>query len=335
MTHKTHYLILILAVFACGFTTAYADDTVAAVPDIFTEIQAGDDLQITLKNKNVFKGTVEEISDSSIKINISNFDEKMTGFIILNKSQIKKIKHLKALTEKDIESVESRRTIFKEKYSGNIPAVSPKKADISDETAKDSKTLLEKFPPDKGWGKEKYNDLLQLAEGKLTEEEKEFLDKYEDWILEKKQAENKKSDDLLKKFPPDKGWGQEKYDSLSLQFATVGTTLTGEEQEFVDKFENWKTAKQTADSSKTTAENVPETAEPQPQPAPTAEKPKEQPKAQPKSETKPAVQPAPDKTGEPAPPSAKPKPPSEPAKSPGPPPLKPPQPPPAQPQPGQ
>ncbi|MBI5359231.1 MAG: hypothetical protein HZA48_01455 [Planctomycetes bacterium] len=338
MLYKVYLSFLFLAVYACGFSAIRAEDAVSPATDIFAGIQPGDDLQITLKNKNIFKGTVEDISDSSIKIDISNFDEKMTGFIVLNKSQIKKIKQLKALTEKDIESIESKRTLFKEKYSGNLPVVSAKKDNTADESAKDSKTLLEKFPPDKGWGKEKYNDLLQLAEGKLTDEEKEFLEKYEDWVLEKKQAEDKKSDDLLKKFPPDKGWGQDKYDSLSLQFATVGTSLTGEEQEFVDKFENWKKAKETADSSKveeTAAENTAKSAESQPQPAPAAEKPK----TQPKTETKPDSQPAPDKTKKSSPPSdkpkTKPKSTTEPTKSPGPPPLQPPQAPPPQPQPGQ
>lgn len=161
------------------------------------------------------------------------------------------------------------------------------------------KDLLAKFPPD-DWGKERYEQIQATAEQSRTELEKEFMAGFDRWQAAQ-EADNKDARKaLLEKFPPEKGWGPDKLEELRMkELSSLHTgrpthiggervsngrtrpTLTDEENEFVDHFDQWKLALQEDTEAKKAAaaakEGTPEETPKTPEETPKA--PEETPKA--------------------------------------------------------
>lgn len=106
------------------------------------------------------------------------------------------------------------------------------------------KALLQRFPPDKGWGKERWESIGKeyiSTIGYVDTEEDYFYKHFEDWTLAMEEAASEALPDnqhLVKMFPPKDGWSAEKKAQL-WQDALDGKKLSASEAMFVDGFDKW------------------------------------------------------------------------------------------------
>lgn len=92
-------------------------------------------------------------------------------------------------------------------------------------------------------------DSLGIVEKNAKEKEQEKSDNALNDKVREQLHVVMRGKELLKKFPPDAGWGQEKFDELKKK-----PDLTAEEKEFVDGFPIWKKVKDLIDKVKKEAQ---------------------------------------------------------------------------------
>lgn len=224
--------------------------------DIFSGLKIGDRVEVTLKNDRAFRGEIKALIPDRITLDISYDDPSLKGTISFFREAIERIAILTPLTqaEKKRELIRKRKELEKYrketvKYKPVLPKVKKEETIPSiPEKSKGKKEqerlleLLDRFPAEAGWNEERRTDILEKNPTFRTSKEEDFLKIYDDWTkaVELKTYLERRA--LLEKFPPEKKWGEEKYQELSTRFIRIGVVLNAEEKEFVDKFKDWQKA---------------------------------------------------------------------------------------------
>lgn len=226
--------------------------------DLSKGLQPGDRVEVVLKNNQVFSGIIKAIKSDRITLDISYDDPVLKGIISFFWDDIKDIQQLRKLADDEKKQILSEKEQFLKKYKKEIqltqipspekappqePEVKPEKPEKSKEEKEQERllALLAEFPLSK-WNQTKYNEIMQKIPIFRTAEEQKFLEIYNDWLKAVELNARLERQKLLEKFPPEKGWGEEKYRWLSRKFIVIGVALTAEEKEFVDRFKDWQKA---------------------------------------------------------------------------------------------
>lgn len=229
---------------------------IAKEKDIFAGLKVNDHVAITIKNGHTFSGIVKSIEKTKIVLDISYDSPDLKGKITFYKDNIKTIESLMSLTETDKKEIISAKN---ERQKNSQPDNNESNKEVTETGNEEPKptpeekprfesererllALLEQFPPNEGWGIGKKDDIMQKVESLRSDAEKEFLKVFDDWTkgLALKEKDDFKA--LLEKFPPEKGWGKEKYQEITTRIARIRVGPTAEENEFVTNFANWEKA---------------------------------------------------------------------------------------------
>lgn len=130
--------------------------------------------------------------------------------------------------------------------------------EAADKARKANEEILAKFPLSE-WSKERYAQILGETEQERTPMEREFLVGFGAWLGAQDTQGKDSRRALLEKFPPEKGWGAEKLEELRVkELSSLHTgkpthiggdrvsngrtrpSLTAEESEFMEHFDDWK-----------------------------------------------------------------------------------------------
>jgi len=195
------------------------------------EIKVGDRVELTLKNDNSFRGTVKEVSEDYITLDITFEYPSLNGTLSL----ISGVSLLGTIDPDTLKEVLAQ----KEKV----------------------KRLVDK----------QNSEIKQDKEQQIQQAEKASLDEAEATTeAAKKEDESKKQkslaeqvDDLAKslkiveEFPPGDKWSEAEYKKLKDQFITIKVTLNKEEQRFVENFDIWKKGVEYSEKLKKATEQKP------------------------------------------------------------------------------
>ena len=199
------------------------------------EIKVGDRVELTLKNDNSFRGTVKEVSEDYITLDITFEYPSLNGTLSLKRSFISGVSLLGTIDPDTLKEVLAQ----KEKV----------------------KRLVDK----------QNSEIKQDKEQQIQQAEKASLDEAEAATeAAKKEDESKKQkslaeqvDDLAKslkiveEFPPGDKWSEAEYKKLKDQFITIKVTLNKEEQRFVENFDIWKKGVEYSEKLKKATEQKP------------------------------------------------------------------------------
>ncbi|MDQ7779972.1 MAG: hypothetical protein RDV41_09710 [Planctomycetota bacterium] len=215
-------------------------------------------VEIVLKNNSTFKGEVAAVSKTKVTLNLSFEKLDVQGYMGFERREIKRIVFLEALTREEKSRIEAgRMDLGGGAGSGEGPAAGTKEATKEDtkETAEKRKQyLLDKFPAST-WTADTKAEIAAKPASSRTQEEQEFLDCYDEIVKAREDTGKQSRADLLKKFPPDQGWGEEKYQELlKKELWITGVQRTTEEDDFVVNYEDWKVAYQEAAAAGATEE---------------------------------------------------------------------------------
>lgn len=212
--------------------------------DVFASVKRGDRVTVILNNEASFSGEVKIILKNKIEIDVSYDESSLSGTIAFNRRDIREIIIMPPMDDSAKKEIKEQKEAATQKYQSELP---PKKtsgeAAEAAATSKDDEalllSLLDKFPPGQVWNKQRYDEIKNTAPYLQTEEEKEFLGQYESWVQAQTFREKSDRRALLRKFPPENGWSEEKFKDLTNRFTRTGVALSGEEQEFVNKYPDW------------------------------------------------------------------------------------------------
>lgn len=239
----------------CGIISLITLAEEETKPDIFSDLKLNDRIEITLKNGKSFSGLVKTLTRAKITLDISYDDPDLKGTMTFDKKNIKDIKNLPRLDEAEKKRIISEKARRDEAYLKALKKQPPpgeeKPSEVTEPPTEKTneekeeerlRALLKKFPPEAGWNEARKIDISEKMTLARRKEEQEFLEVYNDWVkaLELKAKEDRRL--LLEKFPQEKGWGEEKYLEISTRIARIHVGPSAEEQEFINKYEDWKRA---------------------------------------------------------------------------------------------
>ncbi len=255
-----------------------------AQTDQFDNLKEGQRVEIVLQNNTIFRGEIRWIAGDRLKLDVTYDSTHLQGFLMFKRTDIKRIMLLQTLSDQEKEKILEKKSERLESYEQEVVArrdaqrdaaveaaqqepkveakVDPKKAAEERARAK-REELLAKFPPGANWSPERYADLVGLPAGSRSPEEREFVERYGEWLAANESSGKDERIKLLEKFPPEKGWGPDKHEELRVkelsnlhtgrptfqngQRVNNGRTrppMTDEEKEFYTRFEEWKLALQ-------------------------------------------------------------------------------------------
>ncbi len=248
--------------------------------DPFENLKSGDRIQVLLKNNTMFRGEVHWVQGDRIKIDVTYDSTELQGFLTFKRSEVGRVILLQALSDLEKENIASAKQEKLRQFQEEVDArraadqsaakAAEKKEEFPVEEYQDLKkkgeekarlaraALLAKFPrPD--WSEEKYAATVGKVAGDRTPEEKEFVDRYAEWLEAGKADGVEERRKLLEKYPPEKGWGPEKMEELRVkELSNLHTgrptyvggerqnngrtrpPVTEEENEFRNRYEEWK-----------------------------------------------------------------------------------------------
>ncbi len=187
-----------------GFTVL-ADDNPAKTNDIFSGVAKKTRLKITLKNGNFLTGEVKAIRPEQLILDISYEDTLAKGTIGVVRTEITAIEVLESFDE-------------------------DRKRKILDEKEQQMKEY---------WKQAELERLRAIKETEITSTEASEPSGPRS-EPEKSPAKTEIDDTaLLKRFPPESGWGEKKYQELTQKDAWKFTPL---ETEFLENYARWKGA---------------------------------------------------------------------------------------------
>jgi hypothetical protein len=232
----------------------------AAAAQDFEGVSSGDRIEIATKAGGAFRGEVVWVTKDMVQINVS-MEGSMDGVLTFKKDDLRRVSILRSLTDEERKKILAEKNVAKppeDSGEAKTPDNTPDKSGEAEKTGEPSKddkakadrlALLESFPPDDGWGEEKFAELTQRRKDNLPIEDNEieFLDRFQEWLQARSESQAAGIAKLLEKFPPGDPWNEKRYDELNTQFIRLGVALTAEEKEFVDNFGDWSKAKAEAD----------------------------------------------------------------------------------------
>ncbi|MBI2921295.1 MAG: hypothetical protein HYY18_09460, partial [Planctomycetes bacterium] len=226
-----------------GLTLAFAAVTLPlfADEDVFEGLKRGDRVLITMVEGGSFKGVVKSLVGDNLRIDVTGDSSAASGSVVFERRDVRKVVVLGTLTPEEMDRTgetgkeEGEETGTKPENGGE--GEKPKEEEPTEEEK--AAALLAKFPsPD--WSAKRKAEIEAKAEFERSEEEREFLVRYGDWANAMEGLAKLARLELLKKFPPKDGWGEPRYRKLKDRFIVMGIPLAEDEQEFVDRFEDWK-----------------------------------------------------------------------------------------------
>lgn len=190
---------------------------VASSPDSLKDLRVGDRIEVTLKNESVIRGTIDFLTDTHLGVDISLEAVNLNGILTLKVADVETAAKLRKISRDDAEKM-----------------LALKKADAERLAAESRRQEEELKKRAEAEVKAQEDELLKT----LKVEEKSKADE----VMEK-MARLSEGLALLKKFPPDAGWGDEKLAALKAQFLKTKVPLAEDERNFVNNFSLWKEAK--------------------------------------------------------------------------------------------
>jgi hypothetical protein len=254
---RKSFLFVVLPLILFYAIHSGADDK-KDTPSIFKGLNRGERITIILNNQLVFTGIIKSIINNKIEIDISYDEPILKGSFSFNSKDIKSIKSRFSISEELKEKIiadkeEALATQTQKKplpqpdLNGEKPVTdtTQTKIDEEDENTRKSKLLdlLKQFPPGEIWNAKNYETISDKNAFLRTAEENNFLEQYNLWLQALELKEKMNRSDLFKRFLPENGWGDDKYQELITKYIRLKVGLTPEEQEFVVNFGIWKQAR--------------------------------------------------------------------------------------------
>ncbi len=191
----------------------------AEARDLFQGLNKGTRCEVETKDGATFRGIVLYIDPSRrrVKLDVSLENHLLEGAVTFDRANLKRVTPMRSLTEEERGRLVDERESRQKAVAAELDRIE-KERTVGAETAKkaaaDAKKPGETEAPAETDPEAKQNEAAALKAG-----------------LE-----------LLKKFPPKDGWGEERWQWLQIKFPTVGAVLTPDEEEFVKGYESWKNA---------------------------------------------------------------------------------------------
>lgn len=203
------------------FTSLFAAQPVAQDDEsskLFAGLRVGDRIEVSLKNEGRFKGIVKRLTPSEVGIDISLEYVRMNGVLTLSTAEILAVKKLAEMSREEKERITAEKAGYIERAEAEHKKREEEKKKMDDDDFERAAKLLE------GEETPKKDDKVSQA----VEKAKRYAQGLE----------------LLQKFPPKDGWGQEKLDDLKARFVRIKVPLTESEREFVNNYDLWKESKE-------------------------------------------------------------------------------------------
>lgn len=229
-----------------ALTLAFAALTLPlfADEDVFEGLKRGDRVLITTKDGGTFKGVVKSLVGDNLRIDVTGDSSEAAGSVVFERKDVRRVVVLGTLTPEEMDRTgtptgegEGEETGTKPENGGE--GEKPKEEEPTAEEK--AAALMAKFPQPE-WGPKRKAEIEEKAEFERTEEEREFLLKYAEWADAAEGVAKALRLELLKRFPPKDGWGEARYKKLKDRFIVMGIPLAADEQEFVDKIDDWRKA---------------------------------------------------------------------------------------------
>jgi hypothetical protein len=257
---RKSFLFVVLPLILFYAIHSGADDK-KETPSIFKGLNRGERITIILNNELAFTGIIKSIINNKIEIDISYDEPILKGSFSFNSKDIKSIKSRFSIGEPEKEKIIStkEKALSEQNQSRQLPVpntdeinkeepvtdTTQTKIDEEDENTRKSKLLdlLKQFPPGEIWNAKNYETISDKNAFLRTAEENDFLEQYNLWLQALELKEKIDRLDFFKRFLPENGWGDDKYQELITKYIRLKVGLTPEEQEFVVNFGVWKQAR--------------------------------------------------------------------------------------------
>ncbi|KAF0246510.1 MAG: hypothetical protein FD180_615 [Planctomycetota bacterium] len=207
----------------------------AAAADPFEGLKRLDRVTVTDKDGDTVRGIVRSILRGRLSVQIEG-REGLTGSLVFERKSVSKVEKTGIATEEELKAASESAAAPREGFA------EPERVEPKVEAAPPpQRPVLEAFPP-KDWSVARRDEVLSRAPYLRSKNEREFLDRFDEWREAIESRDRLARSALLKKFPPGTTWNESTCDRLRYTLAIVGRALTAEEREFVEKYEAWKQA---------------------------------------------------------------------------------------------
>jgi hypothetical protein len=237
------------------------------------DIKPGLRVKLQLAGGGPLMGTVTQVTDTMITLDLSTEQSGLPGKFHFRKSEIASAWNVKPLTREEKDQVVAQREavvsklkvevsdkVAKEKSQKKVAEEKAKAYEneyrkaldivVSQEEEDRMRALLAEFPPGE-WGEDRFRKVREtwvLYKLPPTPQESRFVNIYSDWkeakdtiaILDARNEEQQGSL-LLLKFPPSQGWGKDRLAQIAKREA-ANARLTDDEKEFRDSYDDWAKA---------------------------------------------------------------------------------------------
>ncbi len=207
-----------------------------------------------LKNDTVFKGILTEIRKKDLDLDVTYEYMTMSGKITFEKNRVENVITLPARSKKERKRIKETKKQYRKELQENDEEEEEEKETKKKEeeknedeslTKEERQKLLDRFPRS-DWPKDRYDRLSEQFRYQRSRKEQEFVEKWEDIKKARNQVEKNARMKLLEEFPPDEGWGEEKYKELQTQRSPhpgrSRPMMTSRERRFYENYDEWKKA---------------------------------------------------------------------------------------------
>ncbi len=203
----------------------------------FAGLQRGDEVEVVLEAGPGLRGVVRSVLDGRLRLELTGDDGRLTGSVTLEGTQVHAVRKT-GVADLDALDAEARRRAA-ERPPPPVEAADPGPPPQVAPPEDAGEALLRRFPPS-DWSDARREAILARDPWLRTEEESVFLDVWETWHAALGRREREARADLVRRYPPEAGWGRERRETLAHTTAVIGRSLTAAEREFVDRFEDWE-----------------------------------------------------------------------------------------------
>jgi hypothetical protein len=229
------------------------------------DVKAGQRIRVVLENGSTFIGKPDKVTEDHLELKIP------AGTINFSRAEIQRVEllnrppgtqaetgHKRPVEEGQVNRSQSElngdgrevqeRSRLTEP-SGNRTGSATKNNDRTNEDKQKlvptDKKFMEKFPAET-WNKKRYAELLSREASDLNDRERIFLKNWERLRDLRKRRNELMLKRLIELFPPDDGWGKERYKTIKNEKSLFGQgekpARTRKERQFLDIYEQWQKA---------------------------------------------------------------------------------------------